>query len=145
MQDPEAFWSKQAETFLWRKIWDKVKDCCFDEVDINWFVGGKLNITENCLDRHIPTRANKTAIIWEPNDPDEAVIKYTYQELLNKVCKAANALKANGVGKGDRIVLYMPMVPELAIMVLASARIGAIHSVVFAGFSAQALADRVVD
>ena len=145
IKDPETFWGTQAETFLWRKKWDKVKDCDFKDVNINWFVGGKLNITENCLDRHIPTRANKTALIWEPNNPDDEVIKYTYQELLNEVCKAANVLKANGISKGDRIVLYMPMVPELAIMVLASARIGAIHSVVFAGFSAQALADRIVD
>jgi len=145
ISDPEAFWASQAATFYWRKKWDKVRDCNFNQVDINWFVGGKLNITENCLDRHIPDRADKTALLWEPNNPEDEVVKYSYQELLTAVCKAANALKANGITKGDRIVLYMPMVPELAIMVLASARIGAIHSVVFAGFSAQALADRVVD
>ncbi len=145
IKDPEAFWAAQADTFTWRKKWDKIKECNFDDVNINWFVGGKLNITENCLDRHIPSRANKTALLWEPNNPDDEVISYTYQELLNAVCKAANMLKANGITKGDRIILYMPMVPELAIMVLACARIGAIHSVVFAGFSAQALADRTQD
>ena len=145
IEDPSTFWAAQAETFQWRKKWDKVKDCDFESVNINWFVGGKLNITENCLDRHIATRGDKTALIWEPNNPEDLVIKYSYKELLAAVCKAANALKANGITKGDRIVLYMPMVPELAIMVLASARIGAIHSVVFAGFSAQALSDRVVD
>jgi acetyl-CoA synthetase len=112
---------------------------------VKWFVGGQLNITENCLDRHLDTRGDQVAILWEPNDPDTAPVKLTYKQLHAEVCKTANALKANGIQKGDRVCFYMPMVPELAIAVLACARIGAIHSVVFAGFSAQALADRIND
>jgi len=145
IDDPEAFWAEQAETFHWRKKWDKVLDWNFSEPNVNWFVNGKLNITENCLDRHLQTRGDQTAILFEPNDPDADNITYSYQELHAAVCKTANALKANGIGKGDRVCFYMPMVPELAIGVLACARIGAIHSVVFAGFSAQALADRIKD
>ncbi len=143
--DPEAFWKKEAETFTWFKPFETVCDWNFDEPNIKWFGGGKTNITYNCLDRHIETRGDQTAILWEPNNPDDEVKKYTYKELLDEVCKASNMLKSLGIQKGDRVVFYMPMVPELAIGVLACARIGAVHSVVFAGFSAQALADRVDD
>ncbi|HMQ50239.1 MAG TPA: acetate--CoA ligase [Saprospiraceae bacterium] len=145
VDNPEAFWAEQAETFTWQKKWDKVLDWNFSEPNINWFVGGKLNITENCLDRHLATRGDQVAILFEPNDPNAATQTYTYRELHAAVCKVANALKANGITKGDRVCFYMPMTPELAIGVLACARIGAIHSVVFAGFSAQALADRIND
>lgn len=143
--DPEGFWAKQADTFSWHKKWDKVLEWDFRKPDVKWFVGGQLNITENCLDRHLATRGDQVAIKFEPNDPDAPVRDYTYKELHAEVCKAANALKKLGIGKGDRVCFYMPMVPELAIGVLACARIGAIHSVVFAGFSAQALADRIND
>lgn len=145
VDDPEAFWAAQAETFTWHKKWNNVLEWNFREPKIEWFQGGKLNITENCLDRHLKKRGDQTAILWEPNDPNDEVRKYTYQELYEEVCKVANALKANGIEKGDRICFYMPMVPELAIAVLACARIGAVHSVVFAGFSAAALASRIED
>jgi len=143
--NPEAFWSEIAEKFEWHQKWDKVLEYDFLKPEVKWFLGGKLNITENCLDRHLKTQPDKTAIIFEPNDPDEKVKLLTYKELHERVCKAANMLKANGAKKGDRICIYMPMVPELAIAVLACARIGAIHSVVFAGFSASALAARIND
>ncbi|MCB0548546.1 MAG: acetate--CoA ligase [Phaeodactylibacter sp.] len=145
VEDPEGFWAEQASTFTWRKKWDKVLEWNFRDPDVKWFVGGKLNITENCLDRHLKDRGDQVAILFEPNQPDAPVQKYTYNQLHAAVCKTANALKANGIEKGDRVCFYMPMVPELAIGVLACARIGAIHSVVFAGFSAQALADRIKD
>jgi len=145
VDNPEQFWAEQAATFTWQKPWDKVMDCDMRAPSIKWFTGGKMNITENCLDRHLADKADQTAILWEPNNPDEAAVHYTYQELYNEVCKFANALKANGIKKGDRVCFYMPMVAELAIGVLACARIGAIHSVVFAGFSATALADRIKD
>ncbi len=145
VQDPEAFWAEQASTFKWRKPWKKVLQWDFDGPDVKWFVGGKLNITENCLDRHLKTNGDDIALIWEPNDPSRPYKTYTYKELHAEVCKCANALKANGIKKGDRVCFYMPMVAELAIGVLACARIGAIHSVVFAGFSATALADRIKD
>ncbi len=145
VEDPEGFWAEKAGTFHWRKKWEKVLDWEFTTPDIKWFVGGKLNITENCLDRHLETRGDQVAILWEPNDPSSPVRQFTYRELHTEVCKAANALKANGIQKGDRVCFYMPMVPELAIGILACARIGAIHSVVFAGFSAHALADRIKD
>ncbi len=145
VEDPEGFWAEQAETFTWRKKWDKVLEWEFKTPSIEWFKGGKLNITENCLDRHLETRGDQIAILWEPNDPEAAVRSFTYRQLHSEVCKAANALKANGAKKGDRICFYMPMLPELAIGMLACARIGAIHSVVFAGFSASALADRIKD
>lgn len=145
VEDPEGFWAEQAETFTWRKKWDKVLDWEFKTPNIKWFVGGKLNITENCLDRHLTTRGDQVAILFEPNDPNEPTKSYTYKQLHAEVCKVANALKANGIQKGDRVCFYMPMVPELAIAVLACARIGAVHSVVFAGFSATALADRIKD
>ena len=145
VEDPEGFWAEQASSFEWRKKWDKVLDWNFSEPNVNWFVGGKMNITENCLDRHLEERGDQVAILFEPNDPNEPAKEFTYKQLHAEVCKAANALRANGIKKGDRVCFYMPMVPELAIAVLACARIGAIHSVVFAGFSAQALADRIND
>jgi acetyl-CoA synthetase len=143
--NPEQFWADKASEFQWKKKWDKVLEWDFTKPDVKWFVGGKLNITENCLDRHLASRGDQVAIIWEPNDPKEEKVTLTYRELHNKVCSFANVLKNNGAKKGDRICLYMPMVPELAIAVLACARIGAIHSVVFAGFSASSLADRIID
>ena len=145
VDNPEAFWAGHADSFIWKKKWDKVLDWNFSGPDVKWFEGGELNITENCLDRHLEERGDKVAILWEPNEPGEAAIKLTYKELHAKVCEFANVLKAQGVQKGDRVCMYMPMVPELAIACLATARIGAIHSVVFAGFSAQALSDRVND
>ena len=145
VSDPESFWAEQAQTFQWHKPWDKVVDWNFREPNVKWFVGGQLNITENCLDRHLAERGDQVAIKFEPNDPNAPVQDITYRELHARVCQAANALKELGIGKGDRVCFYMPMVPELAIGVLACARIGAIHSVVFAGFSAQALADRIND
>lgn len=145
IEDPIAFWKQEAETFQWMQPFDKVLEWNFDEPSIKWFLNGKMNITVNCLDRHIASKGDQVAILWEPNDPNSEVQSYTYSQLLSEVCKCANALKAKGIQKGDRVVFYMPMVPELAIGVLACARIGAIHSVVFAGFSAQALADRVDD
>lgn len=143
--DPEGFWAEKASTFQWKKPWDKVLDWEFETPDVNWFVGGKMNITENCLDRHLETRGDQAAIIWEPNDPADDHITLTYRELHERVCQFANVLKNNGGKKGDRICLYMPMTVELAIATLACARIGAIHSVVFAGFSAKSLADRIND
>ncbi|GAB2575765.1 acetate--CoA ligase [Spirosoma areae] len=145
VDDPEAFWAEVAQEFQWRKPWTKTLYWNFTEPNVKWFVGGKLNITENCLDRHLATRADQPAIIWEPNDPDEAGVTLTYQMLHDQVCRFANVLKRNGVVKGDRVCIYMPMVPELAISVLACARIGAVHSVVFGGFSAQSIADRIND
>ncbi|MFP5470242.1 MAG: AMP-binding protein, partial [Bacteroidia bacterium] len=145
IENPEQFWEEKAKTFVWKKPWNKVLDWNFNDYNVRWFEGGKLNITENCLDRHLKENGNKTAIIWEANNPKEASRKLTYKQLHKEVCKFANVLKANGAKKGDRICLYMPMVPELAIAVLACARIGAIHSVVFAGFSANALKDRISD
>jgi acetyl-CoA synthetase len=145
IEQPEAFWAEQAESFVWRKKWDTVLEWNFRTPTIKWFEGAKLNITENCLDRHLAERGEETAFIWESNDPDEHFRKFTYRELYNKVCQFANVLKNNGAKKGDRICIYMPMVPELAIAVLACARIGAIHSVVFGGFSAQSIADRIQD
>ncbi len=142
---PEQFWAEIAESFQWHKKWDKVKSGDFNKADYKWFEGAQLNITENCLDRHLQKLGNKTAIIWESNDPEEASKHISYQELHEEVCKFANVLTAQGVSKGDIVCLYMPMVPELAIAVLACARIGAIHSVVFGGFSANALADRIND
>jgi acetyl-CoA synthetase len=143
--EPEEFWAGIAEQFDWRKKWHKVLDWNFAEPDVKWFIGGKMNITENCLDRHAKSDPNKVAIMWEPNGLEEDNIIYTYAQLLAEVNKTANMLKDQGVAKGDRVCLYLPMVPELAFAVLACARIGAIHSVVFAGFSARSLADRIID
>ena len=144
-EQPEAFWEAIASQFEWHKKWDKTLEYDFHKPEIKWFLGGKVNITENCLDRHLITQPDQTAIIFEPNDPKEAAQHISYKELHSRVCQVANMLKANGAKKGDRICLYLPMVPELAITVLACARIGAIHSVVFAGFSAAALAARIND
>jgi acetyl-CoA synthetase len=143
--EPENFWAEVAETFYWQKKWDSVLDWNFTEPNVKWFSGAKLNITENCLDRHLNHNADKVAMLWEPNDPEEHYRSFTYKELHFKVVQFANVLKNNGAKKGDRICIYMPMVPELAIAVMACARIGAIHSVVFGGFSAQSIADRIND
>ncbi len=145
VDQPEQFWAKVADTFVWQKPYDKVLEWEFETPDIKWFQGGRINMSENCLDRHIETQPEKTAIIWEPNDPNDDTIKWTYRELHERVCKFANVLKASGIQKGDRVCIYMPMVPHLAVALLACSRIGAIHSVVFAGFSAQSLADRIND
>ncbi|GEP93102.1 acetyl-CoA synthetase [Chitinophaga terrae (ex Kim and Jung 2007)] len=145
VMDPEGFWANVADHFYWRRKWDKVLEWNFKDPEIKWFSGGKLNITENCLDRHLGTLANSPAIIWEPNDPEERHRVLTYRELYNKVCQFANVLKNNGVKRGDRVCIYMGMIPELAIAMLACARIGAIHSIVFGGFSAQSIADRIQD
>jgi acetyl-CoA synthetase len=145
IEDPSAFWADVAENFTWRKKWDTVLEWNFTEPKVEWFKGGKLNITENCLDRHISTKGNEPALIWEPNAPDEQHRTLTYKKLLEKVCQFAHVLKNNGVKKGDRVCIYMGMIPELSIAVLACARIGAIHSVVFGGFSAQSIADRLYD
>ena len=145
VQDPETFWARIADSFHWQKKWDKLVEWNFDEPEVEWFKNAKLNITENVLDRHLYTRGDQAAIIWEPNDPKEEHITLTYKELHAKVCQFANAMKAKGIKKGDRVIIYIPMVPEAAIAMLACARIGAVHSVVFAGFSASALADRIND
>lgn len=145
VEDPEAFWGSVAESFHWRKKWDKVLEGDFSEPRVQWFQGGKLNITENCLDRHLEKLGNKTAIVWEPNNPDEESRHITYRQLYVKVSRFANVLKNNGIQKGDRVCLYMPMIPELAIAMLACARVGAVHSIVFAGFSATALSSRIND
>src|ERR1700739_3690962 len=145
VEDPESFWSAVAEHFQWHRQWDKILQWNFKEPSVKWFEGAKLNITENCLDRHLNTIGEQTAILWEPNDPKEENRKLTYKELHQQVCKFSNVLKNNGVQKGDRVCIYMGMIPELAIAVLACARIGAIHSVIFGGFSAQSIADRLTD
>ncbi len=145
IENPPAFWSAIAEHFTWKKKWDDVLTWNFSEPNVQWFKGAQLNITENLLDRHLPTKAHSPAIIWEPNDPEEHHRVITYQKLYEKVCQFAHVLNNNGVKKGDRVCIYMGMIPELAIAVLACARIGAIHSVVFGGFSAQSIADRLYD
>ena len=145
VDDPEGFWASIAENFRWHSKWKKVLDWNFKEPKIEWFAGAKLNITENCLDRWVETQPDSPAIIWEPNDITEHYRMLSYKELHFKVCQFANVLKNNGAKRGDRICIYMPMVPELAIAVLACARIGAIHSVVFGGFSAQSISDRIQD
>jgi acetyl-CoA synthetase len=145
VEDPEKFWGDIAENFFWRKKWESVLNWNFTEPKIEWYKGGKLNITENCIDRHLPTMADQPAIIWEPNNPEERVRTVTYARLHKRVCQFAQVLKNNGVKKGDRVCIYMGMVPELAYAVLGCARIGAIHSVIFGGFSAQSIADRLED
>ena len=146
VRNPEAFWEEIAEEhFVWRKRWDNVLSWDFKKPEIKWFEGAKLNITENCLDRHLPTRGNKTAIIFEPNNPKEEAQHITYRQLHERVCRMANVLLDHGVKKGDRVCIYLPMIPELSVALLACARIGAIHSVVFAGFSSHALATRIND
>ena len=145
VDNPEQFWSDVADSFIWKKKWSKVFDYDFSKPKFEWFVDGKLNITENCLDRHVENTPEKTAIIFEPNNPEDETLHISYKDLHSKVCSFANVLKNNNVKKGDRVCIYLPMVPELAIAVLACARIGAVHSVVFAGFSSTALAARIND
>ena len=145
VDNPETFWANIAEHFTWKKKWDRVLDWNFSEPKMEWFGGAKLNITENCLDRHLENNGDDIAIIWESNDPNEPSRNISYRELHQQVCTFSNVLKQNGAKKGDRICLYMPMIPELEIAVLACARIGAIHSVVFGGFSAQSISDRIQD
>ncbi len=145
IEDPDAFWAEQADKFLqWDEKWQNVSACNMEQGQVSWFAGGKLNVTVNCIDRHLATRGDQTAIIWEGDDPkDDAHI--TYQALSDAVCKLANGLRERGVKKGDRVCIYMPMIPEAAYAMLACARIGAIHSVVFGGFSPQSLKDRILD
>jgi acetyl-CoA synthetase len=143
--DPEEFWAEVAQDFVWRKKWDSVLKFDFRKPEVKWFIGAKFNITENCIDRHLPHRANQTAILWESNDPSEPSRSISYQQLHDEVCRVANMLKKHGVKKGDRVCIYMPMVPETAFAILGCARIGAVHSVVFAGFSSGSLADRIND
>lgn len=146
VREPENFWEEVAEEhFVWRKRWDNVLRWDFSKPEIAWFEGAQLNITENCLDCHLRTRGDKTAILFEPNNPNEPAQHITYTELYERVCKMANVLKAKGIKKGDRVCIYLPMIPELSVALLACARIGAIHSVVFAGFSSTALSTRIND
>ncbi|MGZ8545414.1 MAG: AMP-binding protein, partial [Flavisolibacter sp.] len=145
ISSPDEFWAEIASHFEWRKKWDKVLEWNFTEPDVKWFINGKLNITENCIDKHLKTSGEKPAIIWEPNNPDERVRVVTYSRLHKRVCQFAQVLKNNGVKKGDRVCIYMGMVPELVYAILGCARIGAIHSVIFGGFSAQSIADRLED
>ena len=148
INDPEKFWANEAENFTWFEKWDQVRDYNYDvrngDIRIKWFKGARTNITVNCLDRHLEKRGDQTAILWEGNEPGDN-LRLTYRELHEEVCKFANVLKSHGVKKGDRISIYMPMVVELSIAMLACARLGAIHSIVFGGFSPTALADRIVD
>ena len=145
VENPEKFWAQVAETFTWKKKWDHLLQWNFTDPSVQWFQGAQLNITENCLDRHLHTRGDQLALIWEPNSPTEPNRTFTYKQLYQEVCTFANVLKRNGAKKGDRICIYLPMIPELTIAILACARIGAIHSVVFAGFSAQSISDRIQD
>ena len=145
VEQPELFWSEIAESFTWKQKWNQVLDWNFKEPSVKWFLNAKLNITENCLDRHLETNGNKAAIVWESNDAAAPNRTLTYKELHAEVCRFANVLQNNGIVKGDRVCLYLPMIPELAIAVLACARIGAVHSVVFAGFSANSISDRIND
>ena len=138
IDNPTEFWAEIASTFQWQQPWKEVLKHDWAIPSTEWFVDGKLNITENCLDRHVAVHPDKEALIWEPNDPDDAVKRYSYKNLLDAVCRFANGLKNQGIKKGDRVCIYMPMVPELTIAALACARIGAVHSVVFAGFSSAA-------
>ena len=145
VSNPIGFWNNVADTFYWHKRWEKTLEWDFKKPEVKWFINGKLNITENIFERHLFLRGDQPAIIWEPNDPEEPEKVYTYKELYDEVNKFANVLKSKGIKKGDRVAIYLPMVPELVITMLACARIGAIHSVVFAGFSANALAERIND
>ena len=142
---PEEFWAEVASDFVWKKKWDNVLQWDFQKPEVKWLTGGKLNITENCIDRHLKDHADRVAILWEPNDPHEEPRKISYGELHREVCRVGNMLRAHGIRKGDRVCIYMPMVPELAFALLGCARVGAIHSVVFAGFSSGSLVDRIND
>ena len=145
VEDPDKFWAEQANTFLtWEKSWHTVSQADIPNGNVAWFDGAQLNVSTNCIDRHLPQRADQTAIIWEGDDPADDQ-KISYQELYDRVCQLANGLRQRGVGKGDRVCIYMPMIPEAAYAMLACARIGAIHSVVFGGFSPQSLKDRILD
>ena len=145
VHQPEKFWSRIAASFYWQKPWDRLLSWNFEGPQVSWFENAKLNITENIFERHLFTHGEKTAIIWEPNDPNEEALHISYKELFERTCQFSNALEAQGVQKGDRVIIYMPMIPEAAVAMLACARIGAVHSVVFAGFSSSALADRIND
>jgi acetyl-CoA synthetase len=145
VDDPEGYWAEVGQQFQWRKPWKKVLSGDFSQASVKWYEGGVLNITENALDRHLADKGDQPAIIWEPNDPDDQAVTITYHVLYDRVCRFANVLKKHGVKKGDRVCIYLPMVPELTIAVLACARIGAVHSVVFGGFSAKSIADRIND
>jgi len=145
LENPEEFWANVANDFTWKRKWDRVLDWNFEAPNVRWFDGAQLNIAENCLDRHLPERGDEIALIWESNSPNEESKKYTYTELHEAVCVFAEALRKGDIKKGDRVCIYMGMVPELAIAVLACARVGAIHSVIFGGFSAHSVADRVND
>src|SRR3954462_436625 len=145
INDADSFWAGQAEQFLsWQAPWTKVTESDLTKGEVAWFIDGKLNVSVNCIDRHLPARAEQVAIIWEGDDPDEDQF-ITYQELHDEVCQLANALRARGVKKGDRVCIYMPMIPEATYAMLACTRIGAVHSVVFGGFSPEALKDRILD
>ncbi|MEO0368076.1 MAG: AMP-binding protein, partial [Pseudomonadota bacterium] len=145
LNDPDEFWSEQAEKFLdWDKKWDQLSSTDFDTAEIAWFINGKLNVSYNCIDRHLVSRASQTALIWEGDDPNQSE-HISYQTLHDEVCKLANAMKGLGIKKGDRVCLYMPMVPQAVYAMLACARIGAVHSVVFGGFSPEALRGRIND
>ncbi|HOZ86819.1 MAG TPA: AMP-binding protein, partial [Bacteroidia bacterium] len=145
VDNPEAFWSGIADAFKWQQKWERVLEWNFNDPLVKWFINGKLNITENCIDRHLTTKSNDLAFIWEPNEPGDKVRRITYRELSEEVNRLANVLKDFGVKKGDRVCVYLPMVPEAVYAMLACARIGAVHSVVFGGFSAQAIQDRIND
>ncbi len=145
IESPEEFWGEIAHHFLWKKKWNKVLDWNFKEPTVQWFIGGQLNITENCLDRHLPLKANDIALLWEPNNPKDNQLSFTYQQVYDQVCYWALVLKKYGVKKGDRVCIYMGMIPELAFAMLACARVGAIHSIIFGGFSAHSIKDRVLD
>ncbi|MFP6776792.1 MAG: AMP-binding protein, partial [Alphaproteobacteria bacterium] len=145
IDDPDGFWAEQAESLEWIQRWTKVKDSKFGmDAYVRWFEGGKINVSANCIDRHLATRGDQTAIIWEGDDPNDSKL-VTYRELHREVCRMANVLKSQGVTKGDRVTIYMPMIPEAAYAMLACTRIGAVHSVVFGGFSPDSLADRIHD
>jgi acetyl-CoA synthetase len=143
IKDPPAFWAKKAEELHWFKKWDSVFNWDKEKAEFTWFKGGKINMSYNCLDRNLEKNADRIAIIWQ-GEPEEDLKKYTYKELHKEVCRFANVLKKKGIKKGDRVCMYLPMIPELAIAMLACTRIGAIHSIVFGGFSAESLKDRIL-
>ncbi|MEK9654670.1 MAG: AMP-binding protein, partial [Halieaceae bacterium] len=144
LEDPDSFWSEQARLLDWQEPWSAVSDTNISTGTARWFVGARLNVSVNCIDRHLPERADDVALIWEGDDPDESQ-SFTFRDLKSQVCRFANVLKSRGVSKGDRVCIYMPMIPEAAFAMLACSRIGAVHSVVFGGFSPEALKDRIND